>query len=223
MEPTPQVPSKYLQSESNKFVIHKLVSELNSLHCLGLGEQPNLTRGVCLPRCNHGSSRLVLVGTSHTAKIAALIRPSEQVTCLPLPAQTLPPGSVAALSLKVAELKLGKKDILIIDILSSTVYMSSDEMGMPVAAFQSEPWKYHISGYLETAPYAMLKRHFTAIRPILKPLVMRSVSACCRCRPSSRRYAVTTALTSATSRIATSRTSCSWWPQTAMTSSPQKA
>ena len=157
------------------------------------------------PSIRSRSSRLVLIGASHTAKIAALIRPSEQVTYLPLPAQTMPPGRVAAVTLKVAELGLGRKDILIIDIFSSAVYMGSDEMGMPVAAFQSEPWKYHISGYLETAPYAMLKRHFTAIRPILKPLVMRSVSACCRCRPSSRRYAVTTALTSATSRTPTSR------------------
>ena len=80
----------------------------------------------------------------------------------------MPPGSVATVTLKVAELGLGKKDILIIDIFSSAVYMGSDEMGMPVAAFQSEPGKYHISGHLEAAPYAMLKRRFAAIRPILE-------------------------------------------------------
>ena len=92
---------------------------------------------VCFPTRELGSSRLVLVGASNTAKIAALIRPSEQVTYLPLPAQTLPAGSVADVALKVVELAQGKKYIIIIDIFSSAVYMGSDEMGMPVAAFQS--------------------------------------------------------------------------------------
>ena len=53
----------------------------------------------------------------------------------------MPHGSVATVTLKVAELGLGRKDILIIDIFSSAVYMGSDEMGMPVTAFQSEPRK----------------------------------------------------------------------------------
>ena len=34
--------------------------------------------------------------------------------------------------------------------------------------FQSEPGMYHISGYLEAAPCAMLKRRFAAVRPILE-------------------------------------------------------
>ena len=106
---------------------------------------------VCFPTRELGSSRLVLVGASNTAKIAALIRPSEQVTYLPLPAQTLPAGSVADVALKVVELAQGKKYIIIIDIFSSAVHMGSDEMGMPVAAFQSEPGKFHISVYLDTA------------------------------------------------------------------------
>ena len=178
-------------ADSKKIVIHKLVSELNSLHCLGLGEKPNLARGVCLPTREHGSSRLVLFGASHTAKIAALIRPSELVTYLPLPAQTLPPGSVAAVNLKVAELGLGKKDILIIDIFSSAVYMGSDEMGMPVAAFQSEPVKYYIS----------------RSGPSWRPPARRSLSACCRFRDSSSGHAVTMTHTSATSKTATLRTS----------------
>ena len=48
-------------------------------------------------------------------------------------------------------------------------------MGMPVAAFQSEPGKYHISGHLEAAPYAMLKRRFAAIRPILEAAGARPI------------------------------------------------
>ena len=46
--------------------------------------------------------------------------------------------------------------------------MGSDEMGMPVPAFQTEPGQYHISGCLEIAPEGVLKKHFSAVRPILE-------------------------------------------------------
>ena len=46
--------------------------------------------------------------------------------------------------------------------------MGSDEMGMPVAAIQSEPGKYHIPGCLEIAPEGVLKKRFSAVQPILE-------------------------------------------------------
>ena len=46
--------------------------------------------------------------------------------------------------------------------------MGSNEMGMPVSAFQLEPGRYHISGCLEIAPEGVLKKRFGAVRPILK-------------------------------------------------------
>ena len=55
----------------------------------------------------------------------SLLRPCQLVVCM------------ADVALKVVELAQGKKYIIIIDIFSSAVYMGSDEMGMPVAAFQS--------------------------------------------------------------------------------------
>ena len=48
--------------------------------------------------------------------------------------------------------------------------MGSDEMGMPVPAFQTEPGRYYISGSgcLEIAPEGVLKKCFGAVRPILE-------------------------------------------------------
>ena len=43
--------------------------------------------------------------------------------------------------------------------------MGSDEMGMPVPAFQTEPG---ISGCLKIAPEGVLKKRFSAVRPILE-------------------------------------------------------
>ena len=71
---------------------------------------PDLERSVCLPTRGHGLSRLVLVGVSHTAKMAALLGPSEQVAYLPLPAQTAPKASVDSIVKKLLSMKLTKQD-----------------------------------------------------------------------------------------------------------------
>ena len=46
--------------------------------------------------------------------------------------------------------------------------MGSDKMGMPVPAFQTEPGRYHIFGCLEIATEGVLKKRFSAVRPILE-------------------------------------------------------
>ena len=73
---------------------------------------PDLERSVCLPTRGHGLSRLVLVGVSHTAKMAAVLGPSEQVAYLPLPTQTAPKASVDTDSIvkKLLSMKLTKQD-----------------------------------------------------------------------------------------------------------------
>ena len=71
---------------------------------------PDLERSVCLPTRGHGLSRLVLVGVSHTAKMAAVLGPSEQVAYLPLPTQTAPKASVDSIVKKLLSMKLTKQD-----------------------------------------------------------------------------------------------------------------
>ena len=127
-----------------------------------------MKRGVCLPTRELGLSRLVFVGASHTSKMATLLGLDDKVIYLSLPAQTAPKACVDTIVTKIQELGLTKKDALIIDIFSSSVLMGSDEMGMPVPAFQTEPGRYHISGCLEIAPEGVLKKRFSAVRPILE-------------------------------------------------------
>ena len=55
-----------LSQDSEQQIVHQLLSELNNLHC---HEKPELKRGVCLPLREHGLSRLVFVGESHTGRI----------------------------------------------------------------------------------------------------------------------------------------------------------
>ena len=96
--PTGPLPTALLplSQESEQLIVHQLISELNTLHCLNLSEKPELKSGVCFPACEHGLSRLVFGGASHTGKMATLLGLSDQVLYLPLPAQTAPKSSVTA-------------------------------------------------------------------------------------------------------------------------------
>ena len=157
-----------LSQESEEQIVHQLLSELNRLHCLTLSEKPELKRGMCLPTREHGLSKLVFVGASHTGRMATLLGLGEQVLYLSLPTQTALKASVDNIAEKLSDMSLTKHDALILDIFSSSCLMGSDEMGMPVAPFQSEPGKYHIPGCLEIAPEGVLKKRFSAVRPILE-------------------------------------------------------
>ena len=145
-----------------------LVSELNILHCLNLTKQPEVKRDSSLPTAGLGGCKLVMVGASHTGKIAALTRHSGMTEYVPLPGQLLSAESVSSLEDKLTALSLGDGDILYLDLYSNTVYMGSDEFGMPVPAFKTSPGTYHMSGCLETAPEAFLRKRFSLVRDLLQ-------------------------------------------------------
>jgi hypothetical protein len=48
--------------------------------------------------------------------------------------------------------------MLILDIFSNSMYMGSTEDGLPTPAFRDEEGKYHVSGYMDVAPTAALRR-----------------------------------------------------------------
>ena len=93
-----------------------------------------------------------MMGGSNTAKITALTRHSGTTEYIQLPGQLLSAEFVGNLEEKVGLLKLGEGDILYMDLYSNTIYMGSDEFGMPVPAFNSLAGTYHMTGCVETAP-----------------------------------------------------------------------
>ena len=145
-----------------------LVSKLNNLHCLNLTEQLEIKRDSGLLTAGLGGCKLVMVGASHTAKIAALTRHSGTTEYIPLPGQLLSAESISSLEDKLTALSLGEGDILYLDLYSNTVYMGSDEFGMPVPAFKTSSGSDHMSRCLETALEAFLRKSFSLIRNLLQ-------------------------------------------------------
>ena len=80
--------------------------------------------------------------------MATLLGLDDQVVYLSLPAQTAPKACVDNIVAKLLELELTNKDVLFLDIFSSTVLMGVGRDGDAVPAFQTEPGRYHISGCL---------------------------------------------------------------------------
>ena len=54
------------------------------------------------------------------------------------------------------------------DLYSNTIYMGSDNFGMPVPTFKSLTGSYRMSGCLETATEAFLRKRFGLVRNLLQ-------------------------------------------------------
>ena len=76
---------------------------------------------MCLPTCEHGLRKLVLVGASHTSKMATLLGLDDQVSYLSLPSQTAPKACVDNIVAKLLELELTNKDPLVMSNLSDSL------------------------------------------------------------------------------------------------------
>jgi hypothetical protein len=74
----------------------------------------------------------------------------------PLPHWTPTETTTASLTKKLHELKLKKEDCVVLDLFSNSVYMGTDNRGLPNPPFQDEEGGYHIEGQLDVAPMKAL-------------------------------------------------------------------
>jgi hypothetical protein len=65
---------------------------------------------------------------------------------------------IADLADKLLELKLGKKDTVVVDLLSNIVFMGTDKDGLPTEARTAEDGSYHVFGSLTIAPLSLTKK-----------------------------------------------------------------
>jgi hypothetical protein len=59
---------------------------------------------------------------------------------------------------KLMELSLGKKDTVVLDLLSNVVFMGTDNDGLPTEAFRAEDGSYHVAGSLTIAPPPLFQK-----------------------------------------------------------------
>jgi hypothetical protein len=65
---------------------------------------------------------------------------------------------IAELERQIDRLELNGSDTVVLDLLSNTAYMGTDEDGLPLPAFRAGDSSYHIAGTLTTTPPTTMKK-----------------------------------------------------------------
>jgi hypothetical protein len=141
-----------------KLIMGQLILDLNKYYCLNLDANYNPMRGAGASSQGAEQARVALIGASHAAKVSALAAARHKGFIPNLPRWTPDQQVCNAIIDKLKDLKLGPADYLVLDIFSNTVYMGSNEEGLPTPAFRDDEGKYHVPGYMDVAPTAALRR-----------------------------------------------------------------
>ncbi len=96
-------------------------------------------------------NRTVLVGASHMTRLADEM--GNDMVNLAFPGFRPKEKMIADIADKLLELKLGKKDTVVVDLLSNVVFMETDNDGLPTEARRAEDGSYHVVGSLTIAPH----------------------------------------------------------------------
>ena len=149
-------------ADLEKEIIGALYDWLNKEYSTGL-DKPNLCRlgGAAEPAGNKG--RVFFIGASHSANIVA--RADSRAIHL-LPRWKATQDVATLLASRLDSQNIGAEDTVVMDLLSNTVVMGSDESGMPAYPFKDIDG-YHIPGNMEGAPTGVLKAATRLAKPLL--------------------------------------------------------
>jgi hypothetical protein len=100
--------------------------------------------------------RTVFVGASHMTRLADEM--GHDVVNLAFPGFRPKEEMLNEIACKLADLKLGKKDTVVCDLLSNVVFMGTNGDGLPSEAIRAEDGSYHIVGSLTIAPPSLTKK-----------------------------------------------------------------
>ncbi len=160
MSPAPAspLPQKVvpISQDGEKRLINSLISEINKFYGMGIDPNPELERGCVTQGAEMSKSRTVLVGASHMTRLADEM--GNDTVNLAFPGFRPKEKMIADLADKLLELKFGKKDTVVVDLLSNVVFMGTDNDGLPTEARRAEDSSYHVFGSLTIAPPSLTKK-----------------------------------------------------------------
>jgi hypothetical protein len=133
-----------------------LFEEINNFYGMGIDPNPTLERGSVTQGADMDKIRTVFVGASHMTRLADEM--GHDVVNLAFPGFRPKEEMLNEIACKLAELKLGKKDTVVCDLLSNVVFMGTNGDGLPTEAIRAEDGSYHIVGSLTIAPPPLTKK-----------------------------------------------------------------
>jgi hypothetical protein len=148
-----------LNKEDETKIVRTLLNELNEKFCVNLDCHPSFERSVPPPFTVHSAGQTVFIGASNMGKIAkAAAEDGHMVVDLTSSGWTPKPGKIEKLCETLEKLNLTKIDTVVIDPMSNSAYLGTDEDGLPIPAEKSkEDRRYHLLGDLQLAPSSAFK------------------------------------------------------------------
>ncbi len=137
-------------------IISVLLHELVQKFGVSVNTNPILECGSVTPVKMHMPGRLIIVGALHMMRLAKHL-PNTTIN-LAYPGFKATPQALTQIVAGLEELRPNKDDTVILDLLSNSSFMGTDEEGLPTPATAGEGGTYHIPGSLVTSPGPAIKK-----------------------------------------------------------------
>jgi hypothetical protein len=158
-----------LNKDDESTIVRTLLTELNEKFCVNLDCHPSFDRSVPPPFTAHNAGRTVFIGASNMGRIAkAAAENGHMVVDLTSSGWTPTPGRIEKLCETLEKLNLTEFDTVVIDPMSNSAYVGTDEDGLPIPAEKSdEDGRYHLYGDLQLAPPSVFKNCLKQMEKVL--------------------------------------------------------
>ncbi len=143
-------------TEMEKQIVYALIAELNKNFGLQLDPVPSLERGVVTQTGKNSSERFIVVGGSHMLKMSTYM--PENTACLAKPGFRAGPSTCGRISRRLTELTQGMGDTVILDLLSNSSFMGTNDDGMPLPLMPMSGGRYHVPGSLIPTPMSIIRK-----------------------------------------------------------------
>ncbi len=148
-----------LGPEEERMIVGSLLAELNEKFCVSLDTNPSLNRSTLPSLTGHNAGRTVSIGGSHLGRIAkAAAENGYMIVDLTVKGWIPKSGKIGKLCETLKKLNLTEIDLVVIDSMSNTAFLGTDEDGLPILAEKSEEdGRYHLNRDLQLAPPSAFK------------------------------------------------------------------
>jgi hypothetical protein len=133
--------------------VRTLLTELNEKFCVNLDSNPSLERSVPPSFTEHNTGRMVFIGASNLGRIAkAAAENGHMIVDLTSGGWVPKPGKIEKTCEILEKLNLTEFDTVVIDPMSNSAFLGTDDDGLPTPAEKSdEDGRYHLFGDLQLA------------------------------------------------------------------------
>jgi hypothetical protein len=145
--------------EEERVIVKTLLTELNEKFWVSLDPNPSLDRSTPPSPTAHNTGRTVFIGGSNLGRIAkAATENGHMIVDLTVKGWIPKSGKIGKLCETLKKLNLTEMDTVVLDSMSNTAFLGTDEDSLPIPVEKSEEdGRYHLNGDLQLAPPSAFK------------------------------------------------------------------